>query len=328
MKIAVVGTGSIGRRHLANLARLGIENLVAVSEHGKREELTIEDRRYDVLHSFEAALASGCTAVVIGNPSIFHLDYTRRAVDAGCHVYLEKPVSVGLEGLAELLAEVRQRKLVVAVGTQNRFNKRLEELKEQLDGGRAGLLLNVVANLGEHIADYHPGEDFRQSYTARKELGGGVLLTQIHQLDYLNWLFGPFSTVYAVGGKRSSLDIDVEDCVTYLLRSRSGASVTGHVDYLQRPKRVTLEVFGTEVSFKWDYFANSLSMTKAILGAEAEVSQKPFDRNDMFLASMRDFLSAIQNGTRPRADLEDGIAAVRLVEAIKTSYRDNVLVEI
>lgn len=320
LRAAVVGMGSAGRRHLGNLLHLGVRDVTAVSEHNRLASLTIDGTDVAVAHDYEQVLADdGINVIVIANPTSFHLDYTARAIAANKHVYLEKPVAASAEGLAGLCDEADRRGRVVAVGTQNRFNARLDEMRARLATGDAGTLIGVRAMLGEHIADYHPGEDFRQSYTARSDLGGGVLLTQVHQIDYLNWLFGPFDTAFAVGGQRSTLEIDVEDCVSYMLRSKDGIGVQGHLDYLQRPKRVDLEVIGTTGRFEWDYFRHTLTYLPATANGVAETTATPFERNDMFVACMANFLSCVKNGGTPRAALRDGMAALRIIDAIRQS---------
>jgi predicted dehydrogenase len=329
MKLAVVGTGSIGRRHLENLLSIGDCEIVAVSEHHRRTDIEIAGVLVPTVHNYAEILEMPeVEAVVIANPTSLHFDYAQKAVASGKHVYLEKPAAASSEGLGVLATEARHKGLVIAMGTQFRFNEGLVQLKEFLFRGDAGKIIAVSAYLGEHIADYHPGEDFRRSYTARSDLGGGVLLTQIHQVDFLNWLFGPFESVFAVGGKYSDLDIDVEDCVSYMLRARNGVAVYGHLNYLERPKRVAMRVTGTRGTFDWDYFGASLSFTLAIMGGKPETFRSTFDRNSMFIASMKDFFSAIQSGREPRATLEDGFSAVRIVEAVKLSYETGRSVEI
>jgi predicted dehydrogenase len=323
MRVAVVGTGSVGRRHIGNLLGLGVRDVVAVSEHNRNASLQLAGTEVAVRHDFAEVLGEAFDAVVIANPTSLHLDYLARAIDAGKHVYLEKPASTSQAGLAELEARARQRGLVVAMGTMYRFNTRLVSLRDRVRRGDVGRILSAESVIGEHIADYHPGEDYRQSYTARSELGGGVLLTQIHQIDWLNWIFGPFETAFAVGGKVSDLEIDVEDSATYLLRAADGTPAYGHLDYLQRPKRAGLTVTGTGGRLEWDLFSHSLTFTKAVNGAEPECETLDYDRNAMFVAAMEDFLTSAKNGTMPRATLEDGRRALAVVDAIKASMTNN-----
>lgn len=321
MKIAVVGTGSVARRHLANLLAIGVRDLIAVSEYSKKDHLIIEGTQIPAVQAIQTAYNLSIDAIVISSPTAFHLNHLKTAVAANLHVYLEKPAATSADGLTEIAEEAERLGLVVAMGTQNRFHESLIEIRQAVRSGEVGQVLNVFANLGEHISDYHPGEDYRQSYTARADLGGGVLLTQIHQIDYLNWIFGPFTHVSAVGGKHSDLEIDVEDNITYLLRTADNVPVVGHLDYLQRPKRVTLEIFGTRCSYKWNYFANRLTKIQATIQTNEKHNESKFDRNALFVQSMEDFLSAIGSGTKPRSTLKDGIAAVKIADAIRKAFK-------
>jgi predicted dehydrogenase len=318
--VAVVGTGSAGCRHLSNLLRLGVTDVVAVSEHRRRTTLMVDGTSVPVSHDYDSALTA-VDAVVIANPTSLHDGHLRRAIDAGRHALCEKPVSVSAVGVADLVAAATARRVTVAVGCQFRFNHMLGRLRELVIGGTLGTILDVDASLGEHLADYHPDEDYRLSYAARRELGGGVLLTQIHQLDYLHWIFGPFDRVFAVGGHVTDLEIDVEDSVTYLLRSQEGVGVRAHLDYIQRPKRAGVVVTGTGGQVAWDYQRNELRSQPARSDAEPLVDRAPFDRNEMFLDLMADFLASIRLGRAPRTTLADAAAVLALVDAVKESLR-------
>ena len=319
MTIAVVGTGSIGRRHLKNLLYIGERDIIAVSEHSGKSSIDIDGTVIQAVSDYDSVLGADVTAIVIGNPTSLHLDYLRRALMAGKHVYLEKPAALSASGLTDLITQAEVQHLVVAMGTMYRFNERLEKLRERVQAGDCGTVLSVESQIGEHIADYHSEEDYRLSYTARKDLGGGVLLTQIHQVDWLNWIFGPFETAFAVGGHRSDLEIDVEDTVSFLLESHTKLPAYGHLDYLQRPKAANMRVTGTGGRLEWDLFGHGLSFTPARADGKPSVEKSPYDRNAMFMASMRDFLSCIKYGGRPRASLEDGRTALCIVDAIRQS---------
>lgn len=325
IRLAVVGTGSVGRRHLANLYALGCRGLVAVSEHARlsRNDLRplLADVEFEVVHDYIRALDL-VDGVIIANPTSLHLDYTRAAIEAGRHVLCEKPLAASTDGLGQLVDLAQRAAVVAGVGYQFRFNHQIELLRTRLEGGALGTILDVEATQGEHLADYHPEEDYRASYAARSALGGGVLLTQIHQIDLLHWLFGPFDTVLASGGRLTDLEIDVEDAVTYLLRSPSGPGVRGHLDFFQRPRRMDLTVTGTEGTIRWDYYAGSLETTGHGRGATPTLEHTPYDRQSMFLGLLRDFLEAITDGRPPRTSIADGASAVAIVDAMKASLRE------
>ena len=318
MRIAVVGTGSIGRRHLGALLALGETELVAVSEHGRRAALTVDGVDIPVTHHLEDALGDAAL-VVVATPTFLHRHQAAAAVAAGCHMLVEKPVGDSSAGLDSVADAADDRGLVAAAAHQFRFEPGLVALREMVVAGDLGTILGVEAHQGEHLADYHPDEDYRTSYAARHALGGGVLRTQIHHIDVLDWVFGPLARVYAAGGHRTDLEIDVEDTASYLFRTADGSPVHGHLDYRQRPKRVTLAVVGSEGRADWDHYAGRLVHTRFAPGAEPFERTWPYDRSAMFTAQWRDVLAAIRTGSAPRTPLRDGIRAVRLVEAIEQS---------
>jgi predicted dehydrogenase len=319
--VAVVGTGSAGLRHIANLARLGVGEIVAVSEHHRRPAVVVEGRKVCVTHDYDATLDI-VDAVVIANPTSLHHDYLARAISAGRHVLCEKPVSTAATGLDALADEADRMAVTVAVGCQFRFNRMLGRFRDRVHAGGLGTIVDVDAQLGEHLADYHPDEDYRESYAARRSLGGGVLLTQVHQIDYLHWIFGPFDTVFAAGGHVTDLEIDVEDSASYLLRSVSGVPVRAHLDYIQRPKRQAVTVTGTAGRLTWDYHRNEVCFVPPLLDAAPEVARETFDRNEMFVDLMDDFLMAVERGEPPRTTLRDAAAVLEIVDGIKSSIQD------
>ena len=317
-RVAVVGTGSIGRRHLGTLLTLGCTDLVAVSEHGRRAGLSIDGVDVPVRHRLDDALGDA-DLVVVATPTAHHRDQAAAALAAGCHVLVEKPVGASAAGLDRLAAAAEAGGLVAAAGHQFRFEPGLLALRALVRSGELGTLLAVEAHQGEHLADYHPDEDYRTGYAARRDLGGGVLRTQIHHIDVLEWIFGPLERVYAAGGHRSDLEIDVEDTVSYLFRAADGTPVHGHLDYRQRPRVVSLLAVGAKGRAVWDHYGARLVLTPSAPGAEPVVRTWPYDRAAMFTAQMRDVLDAVRTGAAPRTPLSDGIRAVRLVEAIERS---------
>ena len=270
VRVAVVGTGSIGRRHLGTLLALGASDLVAVSEHTRRTHLEVGDADVTVRHRLDDVLGE-VDLVVVATPTAVHRDQAAAAVAAGCHVLVEKPVGASSAGLDEVAASAEVQGLVAAAAHQFRFEPGLVRLRELVRAGALGTLLTVEGHQGEHLADYHPGEDYRTGYAARRDLGGGVLRTQVHHLDHLEWTFGPFERVYAVGGQRTDLEVDVEDTVTCLFRAADGTPVQGHLDYRQRPKVVSLVVAGTEARAAWDHYGGRLVIAPTAPGAEPEV---------------------------------------------------------
>jgi predicted dehydrogenase len=333
MKILIAGLGSIGQRHLRNL-RLILGDEVEIHAYRTRglphvitegmqidESRTVEDT-YGV-RSFarlDEALSERPDAVLVCNPTSEHLPAAMAAVRAGCHVLIEKPLADSNAGVEELIALAEEKGLVAAVGYQMRGHPALLRLRELLAQKRIGRVLSVRAEMGEYLPDAHPYEDYRTGYAAREDLGGGVIRCYVHEFDYLLWLFGMPTRVFTVGGRLGRLEIDVEDtALTTLECEVDGRPVLMqlHHSFLQRPPARTCEVVGECGSIRVDLNRPSIRIA-SVAGVE-EQRFDGFQRNDLFVAELRNFLAAISGQDAPIVPARDGARSLRIALAARAS---------
>lgn len=342
MKVLVAGLGSIGQRHVRNLrALLGAEvEILAYRARGLSHVITdrmeIEagrtvDERYR-LRSFtclDAALAQHPDAAIVCNPSSLHVRTARAVVEAGCHVLIEKPLSDASDGIDELMELSEQKSLVAAVGYQMRFHPALLRLRALLRGRAIGRVLAVRAEMAEYLPDAHPYEDYRDSYAARSDLGGGVVLCYIHEFDYLQWLFGAPRRIFTVGGRLGDLDIDVEDTAVSSLAcivDDRPVPVQVHQSFVQRPRSRTCVVMGDAGAIHLDLNAPSLTRTDR---AGIIVEQEPFsgfERNQLFMDELKHFLACVAGDETPAVPLREAAPSLRMALAARESLRTGLAV--
>jgi predicted dehydrogenase len=274
-------------------------------------------------------LAAGPQAVFICNPSSLHTELALQAAKAGAHLFIEKPVAASLQGLKELLEIVRVSRLICYVGYNFRFHPALTRIKELLGQGHFGHLLAVHSEIGEYLPNWHRYEDYRTMYAARADLGGGVILSQIHEMDLIYWFFGLPSSVYTLGGKLSRLELDVEDTACSLMQYEGPLGrfpIVLHQDYLQRPPVRRFKIAGDRGMASVDLIRNHLT----VFNAEGEPIEQwdgtGFQRNDMFVAQMRHFLDCVAGKVEPKVGLYDGIQSLRLALAAKQSLASQAIV--
>ncbi len=260
MKILIIGLGGIGQRHTRNLRALLGDSVEIIAYRVRRlthvvtptmgadQERNVEEV-YNIrtFYSLDEALAEKPDIAYVCNPSSLHVAVTRACLIAGCDIFLEKPLADSLEGTAELVDLARKHKRIAMVGYQLRFHPCVIRLTEIVRSGVLGNLLGVRATIGEYLPNWHPYEDYRIMYAARAELGGGVVLTQIHELDFLYSIFGTPTRIYSVGGHWSDLEIDVEDTASILMEVPFAGRILPiqlHTDYLQSPPNRQCEVIG------------------------------------------------------------------------------------
>jgi predicted dehydrogenase len=345
MRVLFCGLGGIGQRHLRNLRSLVPEDQLEVHAYrvlGRteklRDDLSIEpersivtDYRVVVHTDLDQALATHPEIVFICNPNSLHTQMALLAAKAGAHVFIEKPVADTLDGLDELLAVVKAKNLVCYVGYNFRFHPALARLKELLVARHFGNLLAVRSEIGEYLPNWHRYEDYRSMYASRADLGGGVILSQIHEMDLIYWYFGLPVSIYCVGGKLSRLEVDVEDTATSLMQYRGAMGnfpIALHQDYLQRPSVRTFKIVGDQGIAQVDLVKGQLT----VYNAEGDVVEtwdgSSFKRNDMFLNQLKHFLASVAGETTPQVNLWDGIQSMRLALAAKESLASQTLVQI
>lgn len=338
MKTLIAGLGSIGRRHFRNLIALGEKDIVLLRSH----RATLPDDElagYPVETDLAEALKKHKpNAVIVANPTALHLDVAIPAAQAGCHILLEKPVSHSLERLDVLQKAAQKSGSRILVGFQFRYHPTLNKARELIQQGALGKILTVHAHWGEYLPNWHPWEDYRQGYAARADLGGGVIGTLTHPLDYLRFLLGDVESLWSFNGHISPLEMDVEDTAEIGLKFLSGAIGSAHLNYVQRPPVHRLEIVGTHGTLRWDNADGVLHFFKMPADFGTWSGNPPaviieqyklpdgFERNQLFVAQTRHFVEVVRGESEPVCNLDDGVQALRLALAAKESSKNKVLV--
>lgn len=325
MKFLIAGLGSIGRRHLRNLLALGERDILLY----RTRQSTLPEgdlAGIPVETNLEAALAQRPDAAIIANPTALHLDVAIPAARAGCTILLEKPVSHSLDRAEEFAQALKQGGGKVLVGYQFRFHPGLQQVAGLLAEGAIGRPLSFRAVYGEYLPAMHPWEDYRISYSTRSDLGGGVILTLCHPLDYLRWLLGEVEAVWAFAQHINDFELAVEDTAEIGLQFANHAIGSVHLDYNRRPSTHHLEITGAQGVIQWDNAAGSVRLYRTDrsewetlptpLNADGS---RPFERNDMFLAEMQHFIRIARRESEPLCTLIDGYQALRMALAARTS---------
>lgn len=321
MKFLIAGYGSIGRRHLNNLLTLGYSDIVLYRTH----QSTISDeavKDIPVETDLAKALDHKPDAVVISNPTAKHFDVAIPAAKAGCHILFEKPISHNFDGLEDLKSALKSGGGKVLVGYQFRFHPGIRAVREILIKKILGLPLSARCEWGEYLPGWHPWEDYRKSYSARKDLGGGVVLTLSHPIDYLRWLLGEVQSLWAISGNVSSLELQVEDFAEVGFKFETGCVTSLHLDYYQRPPTHKFKIVCDEGVIKWNNENGNVIILKED-GKIVEYFTLPndFERNQLFVEEMQHFIDVINGKTEPICSLNDGEKALVLSWAILNSSR-------
>jgi len=325
-RVALVGLGSIGRRHLRLLKVLRPEIEVILVRSGHGSSWPEENLSKESVSSIDEVIAKSIDAAIISSPAPYHVQQAIQFLKAGIPLLIEKPLSHNMDDIQELKDLSDRIRVPIMVGYVLRHSMDLHCFHEMATKQAVGRAIRVLIECGSYLPDWRPEQDYRMAASARKDLGGGVLLELSHELDYANWLFGPFQSVEATLLNSGTLEIDVEDTADLILTSKSGLTISVHLDFC-RPdvvRQCTLE--GSEGCLSWDGINHSVRLQRE----SGEIGFWPFtvERDDKFIKQLSHFLFSIEQGDEPKVTLDDGIAVMTLIEAARRSSRENVVVHL
>lgn len=320
-KVLVVGTGSIGRRHISNLKILGA-TVSAFSYRGPKG--TAPDTQLHDVHfieSLEHSCIKNYNAVVVANSTEKHVSVALEAAQCGKALFIEKPLAISLMGIQKLQQLVDEKQLVVEAGFMLRCHPNLVWIKNFLQQTGLGSVYYIKAAVGQSLPEWRPESDYRQGYAAHRHSGGGVIFDLIHEIDLVQWLLGPVDDVSAMTRKVSQLQIETEAIAQICLKLKSGVLAQIHLDYVRPVYARSLEVVGEKGVLYWDFVTGTVQ--GELNGKSGILLHKVpdgFERNHMFLEHMQHFLARLSNSNLSAiSSLNDSVSALKIALACHLS---------
>lgn len=308
-RILVAGTGSIGRRHIANLQRLRPHASWGLLRESAREDAFSASLDARVFGSLSQALDWGPQLAVIATPSDRHAPVLAELLNAKVACYIEKPVVVTAPELLHVRDQCKQAPPPTQVGCVLRFVPSLRQVHQWLQDGLIGRVVRSSFEVGQWLPDWRPSQDYRLSYSADAKRGGGVVLDLVHEVDLACWLFNRPKLLGAWGGQVSGLDIHAEDVALLSMRAASGALISVQLDYVSRQPVRRLHVVGDAGSILWDLPGRQCLLRRP---GETDLQAEGFDTGGSYVQAMEELLNAIETGTPTSLPLTEGLPATAM----------------
>ncbi|MHC4403329.1 MAG: Gfo/Idh/MocA family protein [Planctomycetota bacterium] len=308
--ILIVGVGSIGERHLRCFQATGrAEVSLCDTNDDLRRRVAGEydiDRAYP---SIDAALADHHDAAVIATPAHLHVSMARTLADAGLHLLIEKPLSIGLEGLDELKAILERRRRVAAVAYVLRGHPGLAAMKGAIGSGRFGRPVQLAAVAGQHFPAYRPA--YREIYYTDRSTGGGAIQDALtHVLNAAEWLVGPVDGLVADAAHRVLEGVEVEDTVGLL--ARHGTVLASYsLNQHQAPNEWTITVVCERGTARFELHHHRWRWMTVPDEPWHSESFGPLERDALFVAQADAFLDVLEEGAQPVCTLEEAVQTLR-----------------
>jgi predicted dehydrogenase len=320
LKALVVGYGSIGKRHIENLSKLKNMEIIVCTK--RKSDKFLKQKNCKIFSSIHDCIEEKPTFGIITNETRFHIKFAIILANSGIHMLIEKPLSDNLRNTEKLLKIVQTKKLVLLIGSNLRFHPSIILMKNMILKGTLGKIISIHVENGSFLPNWHPNENYQINYSARNDLGGGVVLTCIHEIDYLYWFFGYVSNVYSITGRYSDLNINADDLSAIILKFKNKVIAEVHLDYFQQPSVRGCKIIGTKGTLLWDMKKNSVLFYNIKNKKWIPKLRTPnFNLNQTYVDELSHFLKCIKGTTKPINDLKEGIYSLKIALAIKKSSR-------
>ena len=323
IKVLIAGYGSIGKRHLENFLQFKDIQLIVYT---KRSDLQLLKKKgIKVSNSLTECLKENPDIGVITNETSLHIPIAIKLAKEGLDLFLEKPLSNSLKDVEKLYAIVKKKKLITQMGCNLRFHPCIKKIKSLIEQEKIGKIISAQVQNCSYLPDFHRWEDYRKSYAARKDLGGGVILTSIHEIDYMYWFFEEVENVVSISGKFSKLDVTAEDYVSSLLRFKNKVIGELHMDYFQRPSFRSCKIRGTKGEIYWDSDNNCVNIYNMNKKRWETKFDSDFSNNldtySSYVEELKHFLKCVKHRKETINNLEQGIATLKIALAIKKASK-------
>tara|TARA_B100000700_G_scaffold331802_1_gene469053 strand:+ start:431 stop:1342 length:912 start_codon:yes stop_codon:yes gene_type:complete len=293
----VISHGSIGKRHAEILTQL--EDISEVSVLSNQDSLN-----YRTLKSMEEIPHLNPDYVVIASPTSDHysqLKFLDQYLEAK-KILVEKPLFNSMFDLTIINNQVY-------VGYNLRFHPLIHKIREAIEGKT---IWSIHAFCGSYLPDWRPDRDYRETSSASKALGGGVLLDLSHELDYIQWLVGTLQVEHVISKKVSNLEIDSDDLLMLTASTRDNVKIQIGLNYFTHDSIRQINIDGEGVSIKGDLIANTLSIT---LNCKTSRHSWPkLARNTTFQAQHRAILDGDLSNI---CSFDQGIKTMQLIDKIR-----------
>ena len=324
--LAIVGLGSIGRRHLRLISEIRPDIKIIVVRSGHGSACDEEKMAVKVTDSIGDAIKEGIQAAIISSPATLHLKQSLELAKNGIHLLIEKPISHTSDRVKELLKIVNENRITTMVGYVLRYDLGAIKFKNWLDNKVKGKILHARIECGSYLPDWRPDQDYRKTVSALSELGGGVLLELSHEIDYLYWFFGKPKDVQAQIRNSGTLDINVEDQVDLLMTSEQGYCISVQIDFNRRHVERKCKVLTTEGELIWDAVNKNVTWK----GVNKEQSKYEYnnERNSIYRKQLEVFFDCIENDNDPIVTVKDGINVISLIDAVRNASEKGIRVSL
>lgn len=305
-KIGIIGLGSIGTRHLSNIMavlnkRKKSYRIDLIRNTQKKEiDKNLSQNIHTVYFSYDTT-PNDYDVVFITNPTSLHYETIKRFIPKAKHMFIEKPlfnsINVSIDSLD------LNSNSIYYVACPIRYTGVIQYIKNKVS---IKDVYSIRVICSSYLPEWRPNQDYRDSYSARKEQGGGVSIDLIHEWDYLCYLFGEPEQVVNLRGTFSNLEINSDDLSLYIARY-SDKAIEVHLDYFGRKTIREIQIFTSEDTIVGDIANSEIKYLKS-----GKVLSFKEERNDYQSREIEHFFDIIEGKADNDNDIKTAFRTLQI----------------
>lgn len=309
-KILIVGYGSSGRRYFNIIKKIfpSIDLKIFSLSNLNKNQLFLKN--FSEIKIFRPDLS------IICNPASIRVKIIKFLTNLNSHLLIEKPLASNYEDVKKIIKIVKKKNLVVKIGYNLRFLNSLKFLKQIIRSNKIGKIYTVNIIAGQSLLKWRKNINYKNSVSAQKKLGGGVLLELSHEIDYCNWIFGSFNRLFCRNSKISDLKVDVEDNAQILIFSKNKYPVSINLDFFRKDKSRICHVVGKNGSLIWDGVKNKLIYFSSNKKKWINIKFKKNDMKSTYTLMLKEMIKLCSSKNNFKSNLADVSHAGKVVRLI------------
>ena len=332
MNFLIIGLGGIGQRYMRLLSKNFKNSRIFALRRNKnyyeiKDNLVINKntniiKKYKIkeISSLDQLSDIELNLAIITSPTSKHLDYLKKLIDLKVPVLVEKPISNDYSKAKKIINYAESVNSIIQTGYMLRFNPAVKKIKKLIDNNFLGKIHNITVDIFSFMPGWHPYENYENLYASKKKLGGGVMLTESHEIDLILWLFGMPKVAFSINSRTSNFKIDVEDTAASVLKYNTKEKnflVTINQCFTSKFQKRSIKIYGQKGLLELDLIKNCIWYNKKNKRKKIFIS-KNLKRNDLFLSQINYFIKFINNKIDNNSKvLDTGLNTLFLINFLK-----------
>lgn len=325
-RILIVGLGSMGKRRIRNLQKLGFNQIFGYDIRKDRVLETEQKYKIKCFNRIHDALDENPEIMIISTPPHLHMKYAKIAINHKIHFFIE--LNLIYDHVRRILDELKGKKVIVCASSTMRYHPIVKKLKKLIEKKIIGKIYSIHHYVGHYLPNWHPWENYHDFFVSRKETGGARELVPV-ELNWLTYVFSDIKSVYGNVGKLSKLDVDIDDFYQIILEFHNGIKGTFNVDVFSIPSAKETKIIGEKGTIICDFIKNQILIQKnnkqKILkinsGKVASGYKGITPSESLYVEEIQGFLDSIQTNKKCSFSLKDELKILKILNKIEKSSK-------